>query len=41
MEVVTTTTGGTAVLEKVFYMNVLVSDRDRALASTPWPGEAG
>jgi predicted enzyme related to lactoylglutathione lyase len=29
--VVTTTTGGTAVLEKVFYTSVLVSDQDRAL----------
>jgi predicted enzyme related to lactoylglutathione lyase len=31
MGVVTTTTGGTAVLEKVFYTSVLVSDQDRAL----------
>src|SRR5262249_46955703 len=31
MGVVTTTTGGTAMLEKVFYTNVLVSDQDRAL----------
>jgi predicted enzyme related to lactoylglutathione lyase len=29
--VVTTTTGGTAVLEKVFYTSVLVSDQDKAL----------
>src|SRR6185437_8573740 len=29
--VVTTTTGGTAMLEKVFYTSVLVSDQDRAL----------
>jgi len=29
--VVTTTTGGTTVLEKVFYTSVLVSDQDRAL----------
>jgi predicted enzyme related to lactoylglutathione lyase len=28
---VTTTTGGTTVLEKVFYTSVLVSDQDRAL----------
>jgi len=31
MGVVTTTTGGTAVLEKVFYTSVLVSDHDKAL----------
>jgi catechol 2,3-dioxygenase-like lactoylglutathione lyase family enzyme len=31
MGVVTTTTGGTAVLEKVFYASVLVSDQDKAL----------
>src|ERR687888_222005 len=31
MGVVTTTTGGTAVLEKVFYTSVLVSDQDKAL----------
>jgi predicted enzyme related to lactoylglutathione lyase len=31
MRVVTTTTGGTAVLEKVFYTSVLVSDQDKAL----------
>ena len=31
MEVVTTTTGGTAMLEKVFYTSVLVSDQDNAL----------
>jgi hypothetical protein len=31
MRAVTTTTGGTAVLEKVFYTSVLVSDQDRAL----------
>jgi predicted enzyme related to lactoylglutathione lyase len=31
MGVVTTTTGGTTVLEKVFYMSVLVSDQDEAL----------
>src|ERR671916_555269 len=31
MAVVTPTTGGTAVLEKVFYTSVLVSDQDRAL----------
>ena len=31
MEVVTTTTGGTAMLEKVFYTSVLVSDQDDAL----------
>jgi predicted enzyme related to lactoylglutathione lyase len=31
MAPVTTTTGGTAVLEKVFYTSVLVSDQDKAL----------
>jgi catechol 2,3-dioxygenase-like lactoylglutathione lyase family enzyme len=31
MGVVTTTVGGTATLEKVFYMSVLVSDQDKAL----------
>jgi hypothetical protein len=31
MAAVTTTTGGTAVLEKVFYTSVLVSDQDKAL----------
>jgi hypothetical protein len=31
MGIVTTTTGGTAVLEKVFYTSVLVSDQDKAL----------
>jgi predicted enzyme related to lactoylglutathione lyase len=31
MGVVTTTTGGTVVLEKVFYTSMLVSDQDRAL----------
>jgi predicted enzyme related to lactoylglutathione lyase len=31
MGVVTTTPGGTAVLEKVFYTSVLVSDQDKAL----------
>jgi predicted enzyme related to lactoylglutathione lyase len=31
MGIVTTTTGGTAMLEKVFYTSVLVSDQDRAL----------
>src|SRR5687767_4253799 len=31
MGVMTTTTGGTAVLEKVFYTSVLVSDQDKAL----------
>jgi predicted enzyme related to lactoylglutathione lyase len=31
MGVVTTTTGGTAVLEKVFYTSVLVRDQDKAL----------
>ena len=31
MGVVTTTTGGTAMLEKVFYTSVLVSDQDKAL----------
>jgi predicted enzyme related to lactoylglutathione lyase len=31
MGAVTTTTGGTAVLEKVFYTSVLVSDQDTAL----------
>jgi len=31
MRVVTTTTGGIAMLEKVFYTSVLVSDQDRAL----------
>src|SRR5262249_42031019 len=31
MGVVTTTTGGTEMLEKVFYTSVLVSDQDRAL----------
>ncbi len=31
MGVVTTTTGGTTVLEKVFYTSVLVSDQDKAL----------
>jgi hypothetical protein len=31
MGVLTTTTGGTAVLEKVFYTSVLVSDQDKAL----------
>jgi predicted enzyme related to lactoylglutathione lyase len=30
-EVVTTTTGGIAMLEKVFYTSVLVSDQDKAL----------
>jgi hypothetical protein len=39
----TTTTGGTAMLEKVFYASVLVSDQDKALDflhERPWPGEA-
>jgi len=31
MGVATTTTGGTTVLEKVFYTSVLVSDQDKAL----------
>src|SRR5262245_34304527 len=31
MGLVTTTAGGTAMLEKVFYTSVLVSDQDRAL----------
>jgi predicted enzyme related to lactoylglutathione lyase len=31
MGVVTTNTGGTAMLEKVFYTSVLVSDQDKAL----------
>jgi predicted enzyme related to lactoylglutathione lyase len=31
MKVMTTTTGGTTVLEKVFYTSVLVSDQDKAL----------
>jgi predicted enzyme related to lactoylglutathione lyase len=31
IEVMTKTTGGTAVLEKVFYTSVLVSDQDKAL----------
>src|SRR5438105_15146904 len=31
MRAVTTTVGGTAMLEKVFYTSVLVSDQDRAL----------
>jgi hypothetical protein len=44
MGVVTTITGGTAVLEKVFYTSVLVSDQDEALGllhERRWPGEAG
>ena len=31
MGVVTTNTGGTAVLEKVFYTSVLVTDQDKTL----------
>jgi catechol 2,3-dioxygenase-like lactoylglutathione lyase family enzyme len=31
VDVVTTPTGGTAVLEKVFYTRVLVGDQDKAL----------
>jgi hypothetical protein len=31
MGVVTTTTGGTVMLEKIFYTSVLVSDQDKAL----------
>jgi hypothetical protein len=31
MGVVTTTDGGTAMLKKVFYTSVLVSDQDKAL----------
>src|SRR5881392_2799833 len=31
MDVVTTTTGGTAMLKNVFYTSVLVSDQDKAL----------
>jgi hypothetical protein len=37
------TTGGTAVLEKVFYTSVLISDQEKALdfyTTVPWPGEA-
>jgi hypothetical protein len=43
MGVVTTTTGGAAMLEKVFYTSVLVSDQDKALDllhERPWPREA-
>jgi hypothetical protein len=31
MGILTTTTGGTAVLEKIFYTSVLITDQDRAL----------
>src|SRR6476660_9713854 len=41
MWVVTTTTGGTAMLEKVFYTSVLVSDKGDDFQLVLWPGTPG